>query len=149
MIYFTFLEDFVIASYEDDTTIYIVNQKEEPVVSALETSSSLLFELFDSNFMKANCEKSYIMMNCREATIAIIDGLFIESSEKEVLLRMTIDNNYQITISTCKLQQVIKVQLSWGRGVYNKLGDWEGGLADSFIFTDWGSGNRLKCLVKK
>ena len=43
---FSYLKDFVIASYVDDTTIYIINEKE--VVSALETSSSLLFEWFDS-----------------------------------------------------------------------------------------------------
>lgn len=43
---FYYLKDFVIASYVDDTTIYIINEKE--VVSALETSSSLLFEWFDS-----------------------------------------------------------------------------------------------------
>ena len=43
---FYYLEDFIIASYVDDTAIYIINEKE--VVSALETSSSLLFEWFDS-----------------------------------------------------------------------------------------------------
>ena len=43
---FYYLKDFVIASYVDDTTIYIINEKE--VVSALERSSSLLFEWFDS-----------------------------------------------------------------------------------------------------
>ena len=43
---FYYLKDFVIANYVDDTTIYIINEKE--VVSALETSSSLLFEWFDS-----------------------------------------------------------------------------------------------------
>ena len=50
---FYFLEDLNIASYADDTTNYTVNQKKESVISALETSSSLLFGWFNNNFMKA------------------------------------------------------------------------------------------------
>ena len=37
---FYFLEDLDIASYADDTTIYLVNEKKESVISALEPSSS-------------------------------------------------------------------------------------------------------------
>ena len=38
-----FLEDLDIASYADDTTFYMVSEKKESVIRALETSSSLLF----------------------------------------------------------------------------------------------------------
>ena len=38
-----------IVSYADDTTIYTVNEKKEIVISALETSSSLLLGWFNSN----------------------------------------------------------------------------------------------------
>ena len=34
-------------------------------------------------------------MSCREAAIAMIDGLFIEFSKKEVLLRITIDSKIE------------------------------------------------------
>ena len=89
---FYFLEDLDIASYADDTTIYMVNEKKKSVTSALETSSSLLFGWFNNNFMKANSDKSHLIMSCTEATTAMIDGLPIDSSKTEVLLGITIDH---------------------------------------------------------
>ena len=73
-----------------DTTIYTVNEKKESVISALEASSSLLFGWFNNNFMKANSDKSHLIMSCKEATTAMIYGLFIDSSIKEVLLEIII-----------------------------------------------------------
>ena len=89
---FYFLEDLDIASYADDTTIYTVNEKKESVISALETSSSLLFGWFNNNFMKANNDKSHLIMSCTEATTGMIDGSPIDSSKTEVLLGITIDH---------------------------------------------------------
>ena len=89
---FYFLEDLDIASYADDTTIYTVSEKKESVIRALETSSSLLFGWFNNNFMKANSDKSHLIMSCAEATTAMIDGLPIDSSKTEVLLGITIDH---------------------------------------------------------
>ena len=68
---FYFLEDLDIASYADDTTIYTVNEKRESVISALETSSSLFFGWLN-NFMKANSDKSYLIMSCAETTTVMI-----------------------------------------------------------------------------
>ena len=42
--------------------------------------------------MKANNDKSHLIMSCAEATTAVIDGLPIDSSKTEVLLGITIDN---------------------------------------------------------
>ena len=67
-------------------------KKKQPVISALETSSSLLFRWFNNNFMKANSDKSDVIMSCVEATTAMIDGLPIDSSKTEVLLGITIDH---------------------------------------------------------
>ena len=89
---FYFLEDLDIASYADDTTIYTVSEKKESVIRALETSSSLLFGWFNNNFMKANSDKSHLIMSCAEATTAMIDGLPIDSSKTEVLLGIIIDH---------------------------------------------------------
>ena len=89
---FYFLEDLDIASYADDTTIYTVNKKKELVISALETSSSLLFGWFNNNFIKANSDKSHLIMSCTEATTAVIEGLPTDSSKTEVLLGITIDH---------------------------------------------------------
>ena len=87
---FYLLEDF--ASYADDITIYTVNAKKESIISALETSSSLLFGWFNNNFMKANSDKSHHIMSCIEASTAVIDGLPIDSSKTEVFLGKTIDH---------------------------------------------------------
>ena len=95
---FQFLEDSDIASYADDTTIYTVNEKIESVISALETSSSLLFGWFNNNFMKANSDKSHLIMSCIEATTAVIDGLPIDSSKTEVLLGITIDHELKFDV---------------------------------------------------
>ena len=42
--------------------------------------------------MKANIDKSHLIMTCTEATTAMIDGLPIDSSKAEVLLGITIDH---------------------------------------------------------
>ena len=89
---FCFLEDLEIASYTDDAAIYTVSETKESVIRTLETSSSLLFGWFNSNFMKANSDKSHLIMSCAEATTAMIDGLPIDSSKTEVLLGITIDH---------------------------------------------------------
>ena len=68
----------------------IRQQKKESIVSAIETCSSLLFGLLNNNFMKANSDKSHLIMSCTEATTAMIDGLPIDSSKTEVLLGITI-----------------------------------------------------------
>ena len=71
---------------------FIRKQKEGLVIRAIEISSSLLFRWFISKFMKANSDKSHFIMSCVEATIAMIDGLPIDSSKTEVLLEITFDH---------------------------------------------------------
>ena len=41
--------------------------------------------------MNANSDRSQLKMSCREATTAMIDGLSIESSKKNIFLGITID----------------------------------------------------------
>ena len=42
--------------------------------------------------MKANSDKSHLIMSCTEATTAMIDGFPIDSSKTEVLLEITINH---------------------------------------------------------
>ena len=71
----------------------MVNEKKkQSVISALETSSWLLFGWFNNNFMKANSDKSHLIMRCAEVTTAMIDGYPTDSSKTEVLLGITIDH---------------------------------------------------------
>ena len=63
---FYFLEGLDVVSSADYTTIYAVNgTKKESAISAIETSSSLLFGLFNNNFMKANSGKSHLITYIR------------------------------------------------------------------------------------
>ena len=81
------MEDLEIPSYAGDTTIYMVNKK---------NSQSLLhFGWFNNNFMKADNDKSHLIINYTETTTAMVDCLLIDSSKTEVLLGITID---QLTI---------------------------------------------------
>ena len=87
---FYFLEELDIASYADDTTIYTVREKKKSVIRALEAFSSLLFGWFNNSFMKANSDKSHLIMSCEEAATAMIDGLPIDSNKTEVVLGIPI-----------------------------------------------------------
>ena len=46
--------------------------------------------------MKANSDKSHLIMSCTEAPTAMIDGLSINSSKTEVLLEITIDHELKL-----------------------------------------------------
>ena len=59
---FYFLEDLDFASYADDTTIYTVKENEQSVINTLETSV-ILFKWFENNFMKANSDKSHLLLS--------------------------------------------------------------------------------------
>ena len=43
--------------------------------------------------MKANSEKSYLLLICGEPSAVVIDGFTTDSNIKEVLLGITIDKN--------------------------------------------------------
>ena len=62
-----------------------------PVINALEISSQKLFKWFSNNFMKANMDKSHLLMSFSGISTPLIDGFSIDSSIKEVLLGITID----------------------------------------------------------
>ena len=90
---FYFFEDLDIASYADGTTIYTVKENKEPVINMLEASSLPLFTWFNNNFMKANSDKSHILLSCSEPSTTLIDGYSIESNTKEILLGITTDRD--------------------------------------------------------
>ena len=93
---FSFSEDFDIASYADDTTIYIINEKNELV--------TLLFGWFHINFMKANSDKSNLIMSCGEAITAMTNGVPIDFSKTEVLLGKTTDHELKFDNHVNNLQ---------------------------------------------
>ena len=55
--------------------------------------SLLLSSWFNNNFIKANSDKSHILLYCSEPSTALIDGSSIESNTKEILLEIAIDRD--------------------------------------------------------
>ena len=68
-------------------------KKKGSVIHTLEASTLSLFTWFNNNFIKANSDKSHILLSCSEPSTALIDGSSIESNTKEILLRITIDRD--------------------------------------------------------
>ena len=90
---FYFLDNVGIANYADDTTLYTVKANNGSALNALETSSQKLFKWFKNIFMKANSDKSDLLLSCYEPSTLVIDGSPIETNTKEVLFGITIDKD--------------------------------------------------------
>ena len=90
---FYFMEDFEIENYADDSTPFSAKINHELVVEELEVSSSVLFTWLRNNYMKANTDKSHLLLSGNIDLNANIDGNVIESEDSQVLLGITIDSN--------------------------------------------------------
>ena len=62
--------------------------------------------------MKANSDKSHLLMSCVETTTAMIDGLPIDSSKTEVLLGITIDHELKFDIHVNNLCKEASLKLN-------------------------------------
>ena len=87
------MEDFEIANYADDSTPFSAKLNHKSVVVELEISSSVLFRWLRNNYMKANTEKSQLLLSGSNRLTANIDGNVIESEDNQILLGKTIDSS--------------------------------------------------------
>ena len=62
--------------------------------------------------MKANSDKSHLLMSCVETTTAMIDGLPIDSSKTEVLLGITINHELKFDIHVNNLCKKASLKLN-------------------------------------
>ena len=90
---FYLMEDFEIENYADDSTPFNAKLNHKSVVEELEISSSVLFTWLRKNYMKANTEKSHLLLSGSNRLTANIDGNVIESEDNQILLGITIDSN--------------------------------------------------------
>ena len=90
---FYFLGNFDIANYADDSTPFSAKNNHKSVLDELELSSSILFKWLRLNYMKANTDKSHILLSGKNKQAANIDGHQIISEDEQVLLGVTIDSN--------------------------------------------------------
>ena len=90
---FYFLGNFDSANYADDSTPFSAKNNHKSVLDELELSSTILFKWFRLNYMKANTDKSHILLSGKNKQAANIDGHQIISEDEQVLLDVTIDSN--------------------------------------------------------
>ena len=90
---FYFMEDYEIANYADDSTPFSTKPDHKSVVQELEVSSSILFTWLRNNYMKANTDKSHLLLSGNSNLTANIDGNVIESEGNQVLLGITVNSN--------------------------------------------------------
>ena len=64
------------------------------VVDELKISSLILVSWLKNNYMKANIDKSHLLLSEKNNFTSNIDGNVIESEDNQVLLSITIDSNF-------------------------------------------------------
>ena len=75
----------------DDTTPYTGGKNTQDVITSLENCVLVLLKWFENNLMKANSDKSQLLLSTPTSSTANINGDIIKNLESEKLLRVTID----------------------------------------------------------
>ena len=94
-----------IANYADDNTPYATSNDIESVIKRLESDSIILFQWIGNNGLKANPDKSHLLLNSKDNHLsATIDDHEIFNSEHKKLLGITFDNElkFEHVNSLCK-----------------------------------------------
>ena len=85
-------EDSNIVNYVDDTTPYACGENMKVAISELQSLAFRLFKLFENNHMKANPEKSHILLSNKKTEKVKINDVVLTSSAEEKLLGITLDS---------------------------------------------------------
>ena len=68
-----------------------IGKNTQDVITSLENCALVLFKWFENNLMKANSDKSDLLLSTSTSSTANINGDIITNSESEKLLGVTID----------------------------------------------------------
>ena len=85
------MDDIDFASYADDNTPYTIRNDMEDVIFKLQNSSTILFQWFMDNQMKANPDKCYFFFNSNDTVNLIVENQIIDNSKCEKLLGVKFD----------------------------------------------------------
>ena len=85
------MQKWPIANYADDITSYTGGKNTQDVITSLENCALVLFKWFENNLMKANSDKSQLLLSTSTSSTANINGDIKKNLESEKLLRVTID----------------------------------------------------------
>ena len=79
----SFLEDFDITNYADDSTPYNVDKNIQFADNNLEHSSSILFKWLNDNYVKVNTDKSHLLLSGNTKAAANTNNNYIDSEKDE------------------------------------------------------------------
>ena len=84
---FYIMRNWPVANCADDTTPYTGDKNTQDVITSLENCALALFKWFENNLMKANSDKSHLLLSTSTSSTANING----DSESVKLLGVAID----------------------------------------------------------
>ena len=76
----------------DDNTPYVCSENVDLTLEKLEEVGKVFFEWFSKNFLKANADKFYLILNTDEPFSINIDNEVIKDSNNKILLRINLNN---------------------------------------------------------
>ena len=97
---FYILPDLDIVNYADDTTQYVSGVDFATVLESIERCAFTMFDWFKVNYMKANSDKSHLLLSTNGKFSANINGDIIENDENVELLGITIDSNFSFHMNS-------------------------------------------------
>ena len=90
---FLFLNKSTIINFADDNTPFAIAEDNETVIKLLEHDSDILFQWLANNVVKANPEKSHLILSCKQNDLyALINNYEIKNSANGILLGITFNN---------------------------------------------------------
>ena len=89
---FFFVEEDNVASYADDTTPYSNGNNVVTVLENRETKGKEVFNWISMNYLKANPDRSQLLLTSKDEAFIKINDTDIKSSSSKKLLRVMIDN---------------------------------------------------------
>ena len=91
---FNSLDDRTIVNYADDDTPFSTAHDINSIIKKIESNSIKLFQWLGNNVVKANPEKSHLLLSNKHNNLyALIDIHVIANSESEILLGITLTTN--------------------------------------------------------
>ena len=108
---FNFLDDYEVVNYTDDNTPYAMKNNIDEVIERLEKCTTLLLQWVSQNFLKANPDKSHLLLSDGADNIVKIESEIIQNTPTQKLLGITIDNELKFNIHVNNLCKKASLKL--------------------------------------
>ena len=107
---FFIIEEFDIASYTDDSTLFASINNTDGVVKPLEETSTKLFKSFSNSFMKNSANKCHLLVITNNTINSMrVENFHITNSDFEKLLGVNLIISYlKLVISQTYVKKLLK-----------------------------------------